>query len=150
MAHEIDILEAERAEPATDDARVPGEGVGRVRSAGEAVSGQVQHQHAMVARQRGRNLQPCAVGIAEAVEEHERATLTELLPVEVTTFDALEAHVFRSEDARSALYRRTPPRFALLLRGRGHMMAALRSAASPRATAPGDLAESAKEHGCAP
>ena len=75
---------------AGDDVRVPVERVARVRSRRLAMTGEVEHEDAARARERGGHGKPGSMRIAEPVQENERRPAPELGPVKLDPPDAHE------------------------------------------------------------
>ena len=69
---------------------MPVERVARVGTRRFAVTGEIEHEDAARARERGGDGEPGAMRIAEAVQEDERAAAPELGPVKVHVLDAHE------------------------------------------------------------
>jgi hypothetical protein len=71
MAHEVDLGEAYRVEPCSDDIRVPVERVARVRTRRLTIAAEVKHEDAPRACERGGYREPATMRVAEPVKENE-------------------------------------------------------------------------------
>src|SRR5580704_242291 len=88
MANEVDLVEAERIEPAGHDSGMPVERVRRVGASGDPVTGEVRHEHASRESERRSNGGPRAMRIAEPVQKDERRSPPQFDPMNIDPFDA--------------------------------------------------------------
>ena len=93
VADDIDPLETEGLEPASDHLRVPAERVARIGALRQTAAHQVRHEDAAIGRKRAADGLPREMRIEDAVQEHHRCLvgrITQLGPMKAQSVDGHE------------------------------------------------------------
>jgi len=112
MTDDVRLFDLELFQPSAEDARMPVEAVRRVGSTRETMAAEIRDENATRARERGHDLRPSLMRIAEAMEKDERRSGPLFDPMEIDAVDTGDLAILGAEagEHRWVTYAEVGPR----------------------------------------